>query len=235
MNRRSFLLAALFRSKHEAFMGIPFFVERNGRSPIRYLHVHGDEPTAREVLREHMKTHKGTAYLVDNDQRSVAAGSGRLDPNRMFSREGAEKNLRALNPAMSDADRTAILDRLDHERPRFLKALFPPKGGLLVALHNNRGYSINDELPISDEKALNAPADTHEFFLATNPDDFRMIAKSPYNVVLQKDGPKEDDGSLSRLTARRGVRYVNLECGLGKAEAQRTMVDWLVRNLPATR
>lgn len=213
-------------------MGTAFFIVRNGRSNRRYLHIHGDEPTAREVLREHMKTHRGTAFLVDNSERTIAAGSGRLDPNRMFSREGAEKNLKSLNQAMPDAERTGLLDRLDRERPRLLAQLLPPKGGLLIAVHNNRGYSMKDELAISDEKAVNAPDSLHEFFLATDPADYRILAKSPYNVVLQKDGPTDDDGSLSRLTARRRVRYVNLECGLGKAAEQKTMLDWMERNLP---
>lgn len=232
MTRRSLLLAGIFRPSHFALMGVPFFIVRNGGSNRRYLHIHGDEPTAREVLREHMKSHKGTAYLVDNSERTVAGGSGRLDPNRMFSREGAEKNLRTLNPAMSDAERNGILARLDRDRPKLLNHLFPPRGGLLVALHNNRGYSMRDELEISDEKAINAPENMHEFFLATDPADFRILARSPYNAVLQKEGPKDDDGSLSRLTARRGVRYVNLECGLGKAAEQKTMLEWAVSRLP---
>jgi hypothetical protein len=49
--------------------------------------------------------------------------------------------------------------------------------------------------------------------------------------VLQKAAPKEDDGSLSRLAAARGVRYVNLEVGLGHAGRQKEMLDWIEWNL----
>ena len=43
--------------------------------------------------------------------------------------------------------------------------------------------------------------------------------------------PQEDDGSLSRLCATRGVRYVNIEAALGNAEAQQRMLDWIERVL----
>lgn len=232
MTRRSLLMAGIFGRAPLACLDTKFSMLRNGNASRRYLHIHGDEDTARDVLRAHMKTHAGLAILIENSERMIPAGAGKLDPNRMWSREGAEKSLRALNPAMSEEERNAIHRRLDRDRARFLKALLPPKGGLLIAIHNNRGYSIQDELAISDEKALNAPAATHEFFLATHPPDFRLIASSPYNAVLQKNGPRDDDGSLSRLAARLGVRYVNLECGIGKAAVQREMLDWLVLNLP---
>ncbi|MDX1982530.1 MAG: hypothetical protein SFV51_19810 [Bryobacteraceae bacterium] len=232
LSRRGLLLGGIFRPSPAVYMGIPFHVLRNGRSRRRYLHIHGDESTAREVLREHMKTHRGIAHLVDSNERTVPAGGGKLDPNRMFSREGAQKNLRLLNPAWSDAQIVPLLDRLDRERGRLLGALLPPSGGLLVALHNNaRGYSVNSELEISDEKALNDAANPHEFFLVTDPADFRVLAASPFNALLQKRGPNEDDGSLSRLAAKRGVRYLNLECALGKAARQKEMLNWMESRL----
>jgi hypothetical protein len=46
-------------------------------------------------------------------------------------------------------------------------------------------------------------------------------------VVLQRSAPKEDDGSLSRLAARRGVRYINLEVTLGERAKQEEMLGWL--------
>jgi hypothetical protein len=57
------------------------------------------------------------------------------------------------------------------------------------------------------------------------------LATSPYNVVLQRSLPKEDDGSLSRLAAKRGVRYINLEVALGRREKQEEMLVWLESHL----
>ena len=109
---------------------------------------------------------------------------------------------------------------LDRGREKLVRALTPPRGGLLVALHNNsEGYSVNDEVPISDQTSLRQPAQPHAFFLCTNPADFEVLKASPYNVVLQQHGPKQDDGSFSRLAAARGIRYVNLEVAPGRDRA----------------
>jgi hypothetical protein len=50
--------------------------------------------------------------------------------------------------------------------------------------------------------------------------------------VLQQKKPAEDDGSLSRLAANRGVRYVNLEVRMGNSDRQTEMLRWLDSVLP---
>ena len=89
-----------------------------------------------------------------------------------------------------------------------------------------------DEAPISDAKSIREPGNPHAFFLCTDPDDFKILSTSGYNVVLQQHAPKDDDGSLSRLAAARGLRYVNCEAGLGHGGRQQEMLDWLEWSLP---
>ena len=126
----------------------------------------------------------------------------------------------------------AILDR---GRERLVQAFFPPAGGLLVALHkNSEAYSVADERAISDAESIREPDRPHAFFLCTAPADFKILATSPYNVVLQQHGPRQDDGSLSRLAAGRGVRYVNLESAPGPGRPATEMLDWLEWRLPET-
>lgn len=236
-SRREFLLAAGFLpwfSRHDRVQmaGILFRVVHRGSSPHRYLHIHGNETTARDVLMEQVNAHGGTALFIQSEQRYVPLKSGRIDPNRMFSREGAEKSLRALNSGWSEAQISNGALALEKDRHKFLKALRPPRGGRIVALHNNsNGYSVESEVAISDKTALNDAKNPHEFFLATDPKDFEVLAGSPFNVVLQNTAPKDDDGSLSRLAARLGIRYINLECGLGKIERQRELLGWLEQRL----
>ena len=236
ISRRAFLLGGwswfplvrLFRRRTVTLDGVRFRVVRHGRGDRSYLLIHGDEETARAVLLAHMKTHQGIAHVVTNHTRDVDIDHGRLDPNRMFSRAGAEANLKLLNPDWTAARLAAVLDRLDRGRPKLASALLPPRGGLVVALHNNTpGYSLDDEAPISDAVWRPQPEDPHAFFLCTAPADFAILRQSPYNVALQNRAPKTDDGSLSRLCARLGVRYVNLEAGRGKFDQQRRMLDWL--------
>jgi len=238
VTRREFLAALgwfpfFWRRRVVSLAGARFRVIRNGRSGHRYLVIHGNEETARRVLFQHIRDNPGTAYEVEGHRRNVPVSGGVIDPNRMFSRTGAENSLRHLNPEWAPDRIAHALDELDKGRERLLTALLPPEGGRLLVFHNNsEGYSVQDELAISDRSCLPEPANPHAFFLCTNPSDFAILAGSPYNVVLQQSGPKEDDGSLSRQAARRGLRYINLEVRLGSFERQAQMAIWLENHLP---
>ncbi len=239
MTRREFLAAGLgwfpffWRKRTLTIAGMRFKIERRGRSRRRYLWIHGDERTARDVLLKHLKDARGTAFLTTSAQRQFALPGGRIDPNRMFSREGAAANLKMLNPGWSSGQIAAVLNRLDRDREYFVRSILPPPGGLLIAVHNNRrGYSVKEEVPISDRVSLADPEHPNDFMLATDPSDFERLARSPFNVVLQNAAPKTDDGSLSRLMAKRGVRYVNIEVWLGEFDRQREMLAWVEKNLP---
>ncbi len=237
-SRREFIFAGIFgwfpffRPTHISLDGAHFRILRNGHSTRRYLVIHGNEETAREVLTRHMQTHEGVAYIIESDMRNVPITGGQIDPNRMFSPEGARANLQELNPQWTPQQIDGALRKLDHGREHLVHALFPPDHGLLVALHNNsESYSVVDEEPISDAQSIREPANPHAFFLCTDPHDFAALSRSPYNVVLQKDKPRQDDGSLSRLATRRGVRYVNLEVRMGNADRQLEMLRWLDWNV----
>jgi hypothetical protein len=209
-----------------------FHVRHKGRSGRRYLHIHGNENTARELLNLHMNTHPGIAYLIDNKDRYVTIQSVRIDPNRLFSRVGAEKSLLDQNPGIAADRLQQVLAFLDSHREDLVRHLEPHDGDLLFALHNNREYSVTEEIGQSDDTSIAQPDHPREFFLCTDPRDFAVLRQSPYNVVLQNRKPSVDDGSLSRLAAKRGFRYVNLECALGEMEAQRERVNWLEDHLP---
>ncbi|MEP6537763.1 MAG: hypothetical protein ABJF23_20675 [Bryobacteraceae bacterium] len=239
MTRRAFLFAGLFdwlffwRKRSLRMAEARFQIVRHGSDRRHYFWVHGNERTAHDVLLSHMKTMPGRAFLVQNTVRNIPVGGGLLDPNRMFSREGAEKNLRSQNKSWNDVQVSAALDALDKDRGRFVASILPKDGRLLVALHNNGpGYSVNDEVPISDAVSLKNADHPHEFMLCTMRSDFDLLSKSHFNVVLQNTAPKDDDGSLSRLTALRGIRYVNIEAGLGNRAGQQAMLDWLEKALP---
>lgn len=221
-----------FRPKHISVAGAKFRIVRNGRSKRRYVVIHGNEETARGVLATHIRAHEGIAFLVESKTRNVPIESGEIDPNRMFSRVGAEANLKRLNKEWPPERIEAALKLLDKQREELVKDLLAPPGGITIALHNNsEGYSVLDEKPISDETSLREPGNPHAFFLCTDPEDYKILATSPYNVVLQQKAPPSDDGSLSRLAAARGVRYVNLEVGQGHSGRQKEMLDWLEWNV----
>jgi hypothetical protein len=208
-----------------------FCVIRKGHSGRRYLHIHGNEDTARDVLTLHMKTHAGVAYLIENHDRYVTIAEAKIDPNRLFSRVGAEKNILHENPGITPDRLQSALSFLDLHRENLVRHLEPQNGDLLFALHNNREYSVTEEIPQSDDTSIREPDHPREFFLCTDPKDFATLRQSPYNVVLQNRKPEVDDGSLSRLAAKRGFRYVNLECAIGEFEGQMRRVEWLEAHL----
>jgi hypothetical protein len=234
LNRRTVLLGWIpwlsFKDTLE-LSGVEFRVLKYAHSPRRYLVIHGDEDTARDVLSAYMWDHDGVAYIVTGKMRNVEIQGATIDPNRMFSREGAERSLKALNPNLMPDQIVSVLNYLDREREKVLKHLIPPKGSRLFALHNNRDYSVNDEIAASDQTSIKQPSQPRNFFLCTDPKDFEVLKQSPYNVVLQTK-PDPDDGSLSRLAAKRGFRYINLECAIGEYAAQMERVRWLDDRLP---
>ena len=231
--RRQFLLLSLgwlpfWKKGTRKLAGFEFLRIDGHHSDRRFLHIHGNETTAHEVLTAHMKTANGRAFLIVNRERNVIFKAGRMDPNRMFSREGAERNLRLLNPDWSEAQLISASLTLDRHRHELVDAVHPGKGEVLIALHNNSSnYSVEDEISISDKTALNNRANPHEFCLCTDPGDFELLAKGNENVVLQNRAPNSDDGSLSRLAAREGFRYVNIEAGIAHREEQVRMLRWV--------
>jgi hypothetical protein len=226
----------LFRPARIELAGARFRIVRYGNSKRRYVVIHGDEETARQVLLQHMRSRQGVAYIVEGRIRNAPIEGGQIDPNRMFSRVGAEASLKRLNPDWAAPQIARALDVLDRGRERLVRGLLPPRGGLTVALHNNsEGYSVRDEQPISDAASIREPDNPHAFFLCTDETDFRKLSESAYNVVLQQKAPPADDGSLSRLAAARGERYVNLEVGHGHSARQKEMLDWLEWILPDER
>ena len=236
LTRREFFAATAFEwllpwnwfRRDPQIAGVKFREVRKG-DRRRYLWVHGNEKTAAQVLSSWMQAEAdGRALFTRSDVRNVRLMGGEIDPNRMWSRVGAERNLRTLNPKWSDEQVRRVLDELDEDRESFLRRLLPRSGGLLVALHNNGpGYSVKDEIPISDSIALKDPDHADEFMLCTARPDFDILSAGKFNVVLQHRAPKEDDGSLSRLCAARGIRYVNIEAALGNETAQRQMLRWV--------
>ncbi len=219
--------------RHISLAGARFRITRNGHSNRRYLLIHGDESSAREVLANHIRWNQGIAYAVEGKTRTVPVEGGKIDPNRMFSDAGAAANLKQMNPDWAAAQVSSAVNLLHGHREKLIRALLPGSGGLTVALHNNSGdYSVATEQPISDAVSLREPANPHAFYLCTDPGDFKILSGSGYNVLLQHSKPPVDDGSLSRVAAARKLRYVNVEVALGHPGRQQEMLDWLEWILP---
>ena len=212
---------------------IEFKVVNKGKSDKKYIWLHGDEQTARMALEYHLNIYGGTGFFIKNNLRDVSFYGGLIDPNRIFSSYGAKKNIHKYNPQWSAIKKQEVLDAIDKDRPSFLNAIFPSNGGLLIALHNNyKGYNIYQEISISDSTSIKKDQNPRDFYLCTNREDFNLLAKSPYNVVLQEKSPKKDNGSLSWAAINNNVRYINIETRLGWLSVQKRMLAYVEKNLP---
>ena len=230
-----FSILSLIPDGHDTVQlaGIPFKVIQNGDSNHRYIWVHGDEQTAKMALVNHMKTQEGTAFLVTGILREAEFYGGIIDPNRIFSSEGAKANIQKYNRKWSRAKKAKTLEMINRDRDSFLEKILPPNGGLLIALHNNyQGYNVKTEIPLSNEISIKKDQNPRDFFICTNRTDYDILAQSPFNVVLQETMPKKDDGSLSWAAMRHGVRYVNIETRLGWLSQQKKMLAYLEDHLP---
>ncbi|MAQ74364.1 MAG: hypothetical protein CMG22_03885, partial [Candidatus Marinimicrobia bacterium] len=87
------------------------------------------------------------------------------------------------------------------------------------------------EVAISDSISIKKDQNPRDFYLCTNREDFELLAKSPFNVVLQENSPKKDNGSLSWAAIDNNVRYINIETRLGWLSMQKRMLVYIEKNL----
>jgi len=213
-------------------VGTTFDVIQNGTSPFHFLWLHGDEKTAELAIISHLKHFSGKAFLIKNDEREIPFYQTKIDPNRVFSRNGALRTLKKFKPEWNPNNLKTALDQLDKGQNSFLSQVLPDKSGILIAVHNNfRGYNVHQEIQKSERVSINKNENPRDFILCTNLNDFLKLSKGKYNVVLQNSIPKDDDGSLSWEFLRRDMRYINVETRLGYLTKQKKILKFVQETL----
>lgn len=215
-----------------SYCGIPFEIKANSSSGTNYILIHGDEKTAKMLINEHIKKNKGKAFIIKSEDREVTLGPTIVDPNRLFSNSGARKALKNFKADWIKSELEELLTELKISRNKFLDSIFPSKGGLLIALHNNfRGYNINHELKRSQLFSIKKHENPRDFIICTNNVDYEKLKNGPYNIVLQNAINIDNDGSLSWAAIQKGVRYINIETRLGWLSQQRKMLNFVEKEL----
>lgn len=215
-----------------SFAGAKFTFYQNGESSNKYIWIHGDEQTAKMALEYHFDKYGGIAFFIQSETREIPFQSTIIDPNRIFSRDGAYHALKKFKPDWHPKKLKSALDSLDIQRCYFLDMIMPFDNALLISVHNNfRGYNINREKDRSQRVSIKSDQNPRDFIICTNTDDFEKLSIGPYNVVLQNRFPEKDDGSLSWEALRRDVRYLNIETRLGYLQQQKKMLEFVEKNL----
>jgi hypothetical protein len=159
---------------------------------------------------------------------SIAGQQYRIDPNRIFTDEGARKTLQRYS-SYSPAAFRAVRGFAN----QLLSVYGLDQSELILTLHNNSEaeYSLQSYLPegeYADDASqvhLEDGSDPDDFFFVTAPHLFEAFRDSGFNVVLQDNANVSDDGSLSVLAGAKGIPYVNVEAEHGKLEEQIKMLQ----------
>lgn len=208
--------------------------ERPGSKHV-FCNLHDDENTAVEAGLVDLRRFGGRLVELRHGwNRDVAFRLGgetfAVDPNRIFTTEGARRTLGKLSRRTPTAE---------HAVERFAEELLSiyaiERADVVIALHNNlEGRYSALSYDKGGDLAADAAAvfikegnDPDDFFFVTERVVFEALRRRGYNVVLQDNRRVTDDGSLSVYCGRAGVRYINVEAQHGHREQQVAMLTTL--------
>lgn len=216
---------------------------RGNAGPL-FVSLHSNEQGSLALAAQWLAENAGELIVLNGagERRlSLVPGSRSysIDPNRMFSSGGIERDMRRFGFYRPELG-AAVGDFAG----RWMEVSGIGKRPAVVSLHNN-----TDGPPLSvatyqsgGSEAGNAARvfpgqrsgwDPDDFFLVTDAGAFAYLAGQGFPVVLQDNAAVEDDGSLSVWCGRRGLAYVNVEVQFGHDEAAHIMMQavtgWLER------
>jgi hypothetical protein len=175
--------------------------------------------------------------IENNAQRNIRFRVGqyfyKVDPNRIFAKDGIKKSLEQLGRTS-----TRAIDEVEKFGQRIIQ-LIPAEAECIVALHNNTPdlfsaleYTPGNKRSVDTKKVyINPDQDADDFFLTTDKSLYEKLADKGYNTILQDNKNCTEDGSLSVYCGKKNIRYVNCETEHGKAEQYYEMMKALFSSL----
>lgn len=203
----------------------PVVIQREDYGPGKvFVHVHTNETTALEAARLVARSQGGQVItLIHAKTRNIEFHyhgiACAFDPNRIYSDAGIAKTLSQFK-----CNRTDIRALVKGFAVKVVQSI-PP--GKIVAVHNNKGYSLLSYLPkhllAADAQKVyyNPKVWYRDFYYVTNQQDFERYRGYGFNVVLQSP-QVNDDGSMSVYFRKR--QYANVEAGYGQLFTQMRML-----------
>ena len=211
--------------------------EFDGTGNLVMINLHDNEQTSVAAGKKVLEEKGGRLIRIDNNKSRNILFTHRgskfeFDPNRMFTKTGAEESLKRHESVTPQA--VEMVSRFADS----LLAKIPPDVEILIALHNNdssSGLSIHSYTPGGDyEKEatqvyVNYKKDPDNFFLATTHSPFLKAVTYGFNAILQNNKDLTDDGSLSVYMGLRNKAYINVEAEHGHEAEQIIMLQHLVK------
>ena len=215
---------------------IPIKIQQYGdKTDFVFINLHDDETTSVDAAKRILEENGGMLIEIENNaQRNIRFRLNqvfyKVDPNRIFSKEGIKKSLEDLGRTSAKA-----IDEASKLGERILQ-LIPDDAKCVISLHNNTPglfsaleYTAGNKRGADSKKVyINPEEDTDDFFLTTDNSLYEELADKGYNTILQDNKNCTEDGSLSVYCGKRNIRYVNCETEHGKYEQYYQMMKTLI-------
>ncbi|MFN7137743.1 MAG: protein tyrosine phosphatase [Limisphaerales bacterium] len=209
-----------------------------GTNSLTMVNVHDDEQTSVDAgVAVLEKTGGRLIELTHTGKRRVVftlkGQEYNFDPNRIFSKAGVRLTVRGGDGKVPEE----AFEAVDRFAEQFISYFQLDKQPAIIALHNNGdgGLSIHTYEPggdwaaDTDELHVNPAADPDDFYFVTDKRIFNELKKRNFNVILQDNSIKRDDGSLSVFSGRHGIPYINVETEPVRLDEQIRMVEIAVQ------
>jgi len=202
---------------------------------------HENENVANKYVSEQIIESGGIFVILRQDGKrllhlDIDPFTVKIDPNRIFTKEGRRKNIIKHNPRLRT--NTYVFHRANRLSAALSEFIIDTMGGTdssrnWIAIHNNtHGYLGDNKQGIGNisieqyqQKLAKGAAfikavsqqtgDEDDLFFVTEQQDFHAMQQNGWNAVLQHPrvvtDPSEDDGSLSVYAHKLGIRYINVE------------------------
>ena len=255
------LLAGTFTFPGQEDIYLEEIVSANYKGRVIWFAPHENENVVNDYLAQKIRREGGRFLILRQaGQRNIALRFGsrvyEVDPNRIFTANGASSSLTRLNPQLKQ-DQQALKQALDRANAlgKFILESMgnPGRRHVLIAIHNNTDGYDNDGKNGRGTVSINryqkrfeagagyildlnlGQGDEDDLFFITSKKDFRRMRKAAWPTVLQHPrvatDPSQDDGSLSVYAAMIGARYINIEAqrkeGDDHLAIQKYMVDFV--------
>ncbi len=195
---------------------------------LTFINLHDDENTSIEAAIDVIDRFGGKLIqLKHTGERNLEFRIGRhgyeVDPNRIFTDQGARESLMKLSRYSEESMREV--------RTFAQKIVEGINSDVIFTLHNNtdENYSAASYLDEYKNDAadvfIKEGSDPDDFFFVTERLFFDALKVRGFNVVLQNNETMTDDGSLSVLAAQRKIPYINIEAQHGHTEEQTRMLE----------
>lgn len=219
-----------------------------GTGKLTMVNLHDDEQVSVDAGCAVLEKHGGRLVeLTHTGKRRVVftlnAKSYSFDPNRIFSKAGVRKTVRLEGEGTGASTPEEAFVAVDRFSDQFIKHFKLNKERSLIALHNNGegGLTIHTYEPggdwadDTDELYVAKDADPDNFYFVTDKRIFENLKKQNFNVILQDNSIRRDDGSLSVFSGRRGIRYINVEAEPNHLAEQIRMTEIAARVINPAR